>query len=62
MSLPATPPRRCTAVEDDEDVCARVQQNGPAESQEISLAPEAISALIAFFRTLDDWDRQAKQQ
>ena len=62
MSLPATLPPRFAAVEEREDVCARVQSNEPAKSQEINLAPEAISAFIALFRTLDAWDREVNLQ
>lgn len=62
MSRHATMPHRATAMDDGADECARVGVNGDAEGQAIGPDPDSISVLIAFFRTLDDWDREANLQ
>jgi hypothetical protein len=42
--------------------CARVGVEEVSENQENQLDQDSISALIKFFRALDEWDRQAKLQ
>jgi len=60
MTRPATLPPQFAFKEVEEDVCTRLKLSDRLDSRVIG--SEAVSALIAFFRTLDAWDREAKLQ
>lgn len=51
-----------TATEAGVDVCAHEAEHVNSEVCEGKLDADSVSALIAFFKLLDEWDREARPQ
>jgi hypothetical protein len=62
MNKHSTVSHPLTSIQAEADACARLEGNERTENHEIGLAVDSISALIAFFKILDEWDREAKPQ
>jgi hypothetical protein len=62
MNKHPTSPHHSTSIQAEADACARVEVSEGTEDHEIGLPGDSISALIAFFKILDEWDREAKPQ
>jgi hypothetical protein len=62
MSRRNTPPLRITVAPPGADACGCDERSARCEVSSTALDDKSMSALIAFFRLLDEWDREAKPQ
>jgi hypothetical protein len=62
MSRHDTTPLHVTATQAGVGACVPAEERAESEICAIELNNDSTSALIAFFKLLDEWDREAKPQ